>query len=250
MKELFEKVGLFKDPELLEKDGRRKISHDMTASVMAVHSLGMTDAHTSRNFDRKEDELLLEMVSKYGTDSWNEVAAALGNRTARQCHNRYTYYLDPSINSAPWTPEEDEMLKKQYAELGPRWAVMRAFFPGRTDLNIKNRFGFLARNRSDVRELKSKHAMEHRGESSDSESAKRKDQARYDPQRIADLDALFESLAYYVKRCVLLETICADNQIEVPEGVGDEKQWQQQDLPEQDVEPLPPIPEPERQEKQ
>ena len=216
---------------------------------MAVQSLGMSDPHTSRNFDRKEYELLLEMVGKYGTDSWSEVAAALGNRTARQCHNRYTYYLDPSINSAPWTPEEDELLKKQYQELGPRWAVMRAFFPGRTDLNIKNRFGFLARNRSDIRELRNKYVAEHRGDSGDEARQRGKDATRYDAQKMEDLDALFDSLAYYVKRCCLLETILIDNHLDVPYGIGDEKQWQQPEVPEQDVEQLPPIPEPERSEK-
>lgn len=221
---------------------------------------------TPRNFDRKEDELLLELVKKYGTDSWNTIAAALAPRNARQCRNRYIYFLAPDINNEPWTQEEDELLKKQYEEMGPRWAVMRTFFPGRTDLNIKNRFGFLTRNRADVRELKRKYLSEHRNETSDGETMRKRrrfDEVRYDATgKEIDINTMFETLPYYMKRCMLLENICADNNIEIPpDGVCDEKEWfaiaQQQILaqsvamlvPADVVQVLPPIPEPEPHDK-
>lgn len=210
--------------------------------------------HVSRNFDHKEDELLLEMVKKYGTDSWPSVAAAfMGTRNARQCRNRYMNFLAPELNKDPWTPEEDELLKKQYEEIGPRWAVLRTFFPGRTDLNIKNRFGFLTRNRADVRELKLKYLSEHRGEVGETDLPRRrkKDEIRYDGGRIVDINSLFDSLPYYMKRCMLLEALLQDNQIPVPpEGICEEKQWLQPEelMGHDDVvdqhEELPPIPEP------
>jgi hypothetical protein len=80
------------------------------------HSTVMSapSGHVARNFERHEDELLLELVKQYGTDSWNAIAANLGNRTARQCRNRYVGFLAPGVNSSPWTPEEDDLLKKQY----------------------------------------------------------------------------------------------------------------------------------------
>jgi hypothetical protein len=37
---------------------------------------------------------------------------------------------------------------------------MRTYFPGRTELNIKNRFGFLARNQPEARELKTRFQVE------------------------------------------------------------------------------------------
>jgi hypothetical protein len=102
-------------------------------------------AQVSRNFERREDELLMDLVKQYRTDSWPTVAAVLGNRTARQYWNRCVSFLAPGVNNDPWTPDEDNLLKSKYDELGPRWAVLRQFFPGRTYLNIKNRFSFLSR---------------------------------------------------------------------------------------------------------
>jgi hypothetical protein len=174
-----------------------------------------------RNFERHEDELLIELVKKHGTDSWSTVAAALGNRTARQCRNRYTLFLAPGLNNAPWTPEEDDLLKQQYELIGPKWSLLRQFFPGRTDLNIKNRFVFLTRNSPDFRLLQSRYAAEHPGEG--------RAPPRQKPAKIENgglpvtFEALFESLPYYMKRCLLLETILETHKLPVPpEGVCDE----------------------------
>jgi hypothetical protein len=193
--------------------------------------------HISRNFDRKEDDLLLEAVSKYGLDAWNQVAAVLGTRTPRQCRNRYTLFLGPNVNNTPWTTEEDDLLRQKYDELGPRWAVLRSFFPGRTDLNVKNRFGFLARNRADVRALKQKFQSEQKGEVSDedgrAQAKKRKETRRVgEGSGIVTLDDLFNSLPYYMKRCVLLEAVLRQSQLAVPpEGICDFKQWIQSAMP-------------------
>jgi len=213
----------------------------------------MEPQNGSRNFDSKEDELLTDIVKKCGTDSWTTVAAALGTRNARQCRNRWTQFLAPGVNKAPWTQEEDDVLKKQYEELGSRWSVMRSFFPGRTDLSIKNRFNFLARNRADIRELKMKYIAEHRGEDSDREPARG---ARHDARGPVTVDAMFEALPFYMKRCVLLEAVLHEHRIQVPpEGVCDEKQWIHAErlLANEDVgdhDQLPPIPEPGERDKE
>jgi hypothetical protein len=202
-------------------------------------------AQIPRNFERREDEMLLELVKQYGTDSWPTIAAALGNRTARQCRNRYGSFLAPGVNNDPWTPDEDDLLKSKYNDIGPKWAVLRQFFPGRSDLNIKNRFAFLSRNRPDVRHLKERYVAEHPDEA---RSAVAKRQKRRDSEDNAfspvTIDALFQSLPYYMKRCLLLETIMQGHDIPVPpHGVCDE--WQ--DIA---VEPIPQMPEADGQEKQ
>jgi hypothetical protein len=74
-----------------------------------------------RNFTQAENVQLIELVKKYGPDAWNAIATELGSRTARQCRNRYTLFLAPSLNSEPWTPEENDLLLQHYAELGPKW---------------------------------------------------------------------------------------------------------------------------------
>ena len=46
----------------------------------------------------------------------------------------------PGVNTAPWTEYEDKLLEQKVNELGRKWSVIAKFFPGRTDINIKNRY--------------------------------------------------------------------------------------------------------------
>jgi hypothetical protein len=126
---------------------------------------------------------------------------------------------------------------------------------------VKNRFGFLARNRADVRALKQKFQSEQKGDGSDDDiharGKKRKDNRRDgEASGTVTLDDLFQSLPYYMKRCVLLETMLRESQIAVPpDGICDFKQWIQSAMPlgqddVVDVGELPPIPGSDGTEKQ
>jgi hypothetical protein len=169
----------------------------------------------SRNFSATEDARLIELVKKHGTDAWGTVASELATRTARQCRNRYTLFLAPDLNSGPWSPQDDETLLQQYAAIGPKWAALRQFFPGRTDLNVKNRFLFLARNSPEAKRLKARFTPEPRTPSDDG-------QFTFDSNAPGAVDSLFQSLPYYMKRCFLLETLLHGNRIPVPpHGVCD-----------------------------
>ena len=66
-------------------------------------------------------------------------------RNARQCHDRWKYYLSPKINHAPWTEEDDRNLIKAYTELNGKWVNIAKRFKGRTDTQIKNRWNTLNR---------------------------------------------------------------------------------------------------------
>ena len=94
-------------------------------------------------FTKEEDTYLKFLVSVFGTSQWEVVASMIGNRTARQCRERYKNYLSPSINNSPWTPEEDVVLLTKYSQLGPKWSQISTFFNGRTDVMVKNRYSTL-----------------------------------------------------------------------------------------------------------
>ncbi|OHT14534.1 hypothetical protein TRFO_15062 [Tritrichomonas foetus] len=98
-----------------------------------------------RKFTKEEDDLINRMVSEHGEHFWKEISKLLTSRTPRQCRERWKHYLSPGIDNSPWTPEEDEILEHRYLILGPKWSLIRESLPGRTDVNIKNRYALLCR---------------------------------------------------------------------------------------------------------
>ena len=96
-------------------------------------------------FTEKEDELLKELVSKNGLYNWEKVAEEMKTRNARQCKERYLYYLDPTINNEPFTGEEDLKLLTLVREQGTRWSSLTERFTKRTQYSLKNRWMYLQR---------------------------------------------------------------------------------------------------------
>ena len=100
---------------------------------------------SKRKFTQEEDRIILEMVKQHGIRVWKQISERLGNRTARQCRERWKHYLSPGIDPSPWTKDEDAILEKMVQKLGPKWSIIRDSLPGRTDVNIKNRYALIQR---------------------------------------------------------------------------------------------------------
>jgi hypothetical protein len=62
-------------------------------------------------------------------------------KTAAQIRERYVNYLDPNTHHQKWTDDEDNKLILLISEsTNIRWGNLVNYFPGRTDVCLKNRF--------------------------------------------------------------------------------------------------------------
>lgn len=91
------------------------------------------------SWSEEEDRLLAEGYSIFGKQ-WAKIAQHIPGRTNIQCRNRWKDVLDPSIRTAPWSFEEDEILLRGYSQLGNRWTKIASLIPGRTGLQCRDRF--------------------------------------------------------------------------------------------------------------
>jgi myb proto-oncogene protein len=95
---------------------------------------------TKRPFTLEEDKVLLRFVFTNGPRRWGQLVAQLQNRTPKQCRERWNNQLNPRINESAWSPDEDEILTGKHAMLGNHWVQIARYLPGRTDMQVKNRW--------------------------------------------------------------------------------------------------------------
>jgi Myb-like DNA-binding protein FlbD len=95
-------------------------------------------ALNKRNWEGKEDVLLLELHAAYGPN-WTRIAGGMGIRSAKQCRERYTQHLKPGLNRSPISDEEGRQIMRMVSESGQRWAqIARNLGTNRSDNQIKN----------------------------------------------------------------------------------------------------------------
>jgi hypothetical protein len=96
-------------------------------------------------FSAAEDAELRSIVLTSRKHDWQEMSSHMSGGTASQCRERWMNYLSPKLNTAEWTPEEDERPIKKYLQYGNKWTKIAKFFPHRTDGMTNNRFNKLQR---------------------------------------------------------------------------------------------------------
>ena len=87
----------------------------------------------------EEDAKLMRGVEQCG-ERWSLVATYVQTRNGDQCLQRWRNYLDPSINKAPWSEEEDRLLQEAISKYGHNWTLItQNFFSNRSRLSVRNR---------------------------------------------------------------------------------------------------------------
>ena len=101
-------------------------------------------------FTEEEDQKLLSIIQKVGTKNWKEVAAQMKTRNPRQCRERWNNYLNPSLNDAPWTPQEDYLLEMLQQKYGTQWNKIAKHFNNRSDNSLRNRWMRIKRHKRKI----------------------------------------------------------------------------------------------------
>jgi hypothetical protein len=121
-----------------------KRENDVAAAIEWVLSLhmfpGLRPGEFKDKFTSTEDAHLRDVVERVSTRDWIRVANQMPLRTPRQCRERWTNYLSPTIENSEWTVAEDQLLDQKLAELGTKWKLIAKFFPARSKNNIKYRW--------------------------------------------------------------------------------------------------------------
>jgi hypothetical protein len=91
-------------------------------------------------FTPEEDERLTEVVMRVQPRNWADIAQLMGNRSARQCRERWQHYLDPKLKNGPWTEAEDVLLEDKIFDYGLKWTGIAGFFVNRSLMSLRNRW--------------------------------------------------------------------------------------------------------------
>jgi hypothetical protein len=128
----------------------------VSACICLVLLVSVPVSAKRKHFTKEEDGIILRLVQQYGANNWRKIATLLskwrsengmGGRSRYSVRDRYKYYLDPTLNRDPFSPEEDANLLAAFEKFGPRWRELSELFPNRRDCSIRNRCNRLLRNR-------------------------------------------------------------------------------------------------------
>ncbi|KAL1412147.1 myb-like DNA-binding protein bas1 [Vanrija albida] len=119
-------------------------AESMSSSSAVAPGVGV-GARRRRRWTQEEDDALITAVGKYGCargpgSQWSKISEGLPGRTNKDCRKRWFHSLDPAVRKGKWSAEEDDSLRRLYAEMGPQWKEIALRIPGRKDDQVSKRW--------------------------------------------------------------------------------------------------------------
>jgi hypothetical protein len=104
-------------------------------------------------FTKEEDMKIIKSVETMKATifeiKWKKIASQLKSRTSKQVREHYLNFLSPNVNKNPLTTSELNLLIQIVANYSKSskipWKKISAFFPGRTDIFLKNKYDHVKR---------------------------------------------------------------------------------------------------------
>ncbi len=70
-------------------------------------------------------QFVSDLVNAQDLDDWNDVATLVPGRAGSQCKSRYLQEKSIPVQKCPWTPAEDELLRRAcQRDLDRPWAII------------------------------------------------------------------------------------------------------------------------------
>ena len=96
-----------------------------------------------KRFTHEEDALIKKFFHKYSASKAADKLSALMDRSKRSIRERYTKFL--SLDSRPFSKEEDQIILDKHAEYGNKWKIIASFLQSKSDIQTRIRFKQLTR---------------------------------------------------------------------------------------------------------